>query len=120
MSETTKANNTDQTLSVMGWLITFDIIIGWVLNMIFNSTFFGMIGFILCLSDREVLKRYKDMKISVWRCLLPPTYLYKRAKLMNDSMTKFYINLVFYILSSILAILAIYVLSTWSPDIVVM
>jgi len=90
-----------QTTGIMGWLITFDMIIAAILNTITGSTIFNIIGIALCVGDREMLKKYKGIKISFLRCILPPTYLYKRAILLKEPMTKFYISLALYIMAAL-------------------
>ena len=103
---------TEKVIGFGGWLIPFDIVIGTILNTIFGTTFFNIIGIIFCFSDNEILKRFKGVKISFWRCLLPPTYLYKRAILLKEPMTKFQIGLVFYILATFM--LGLFFLATVS------
>ncbi len=105
MSEKTQVNNINKTNDVMGWLITFDVVIAGIFSAIFPLGRFDFVGFVLCLADKINLKKQKNIDISIWRCFLTPTYLYKRAKLMNEPMTKFYINLVLYIVLSLLVVI---------------
>jgi len=78
-----------KTESTLSWIIPFDTIIAGVLNTIFATTIFGVIGMGLCFADRQGLKK-RGIEISGWRCLLAPTYLYKRAILLKEPMTKFW------------------------------
>ena len=94
MSNVSKTKKQEQSVNnVMGWIITLEPII------------LAMLGFwvmlprlpydaILCFADRESLKRqaiWKKGKIAWGWCLLAPVYLYKRTKLLNESMLKFWL-----------------------------
>lgn len=83
---------TEQTTNVMGWLVTLDRIFVGLANTIFPKGG-DFVGIGLCFADREYLRRNLNVNINWVRCLLTPTYVYKRCKLLGEPMTKFYINL---------------------------
>lgn len=100
----------NQNIIGTGWMLTFDAVIVFILNNLMIALFgnargTSLFSIILCMIDRAFLKTYKDINISIWRCLLTPVYLYKRCQELHEPMTKFYINLVLWIVSIIIQIL---------------
>ncbi len=98
-------NNAAKSNSVIGWLAAFGYIIGYVL-LLFIGQAATWISVILCVVDRQTLKTY-GKHIALGWCLLPPVYMYKRAKVLNDGFTKFWVNLITAIIFIILAVYAV-------------
>jgi len=86
----------------MGWLIAFSILGDFALTLARQASgsekTAAYVGFFLCLADRYRLKKSRNIDISFARCLLPPTYLYKRAGVLNEGKTKFYVLMCLYVL----------------------
>lgn len=93
--------------NIMGWAIAFSIPIQAILYRIFGSLPFDII-FSIC--DRSLLKKqdiWKKGPIAWGWCLISPVYLYKRTKLLNDTMTKFWIHTILYTISCLVSILTL-------------
>ena len=82
----TNKNNQTEMTQFIGWLIALYPIISLIINT------FIPIDIIFCFWDRERLRKqsvWKHKQIAWGWCLLSPVYLYKRTKLLNESMLKF-------------------------------
>lgn len=99
----TVVNNT------VAWLLAFAPLLGFFLQLIvanlFNTNFSGLwkippfITLSLSLWDFFIVKKAGHMKKMTWHILITPCYLYKRAKLLKQSLLYF----IFWIFSFILA-----------------
>ncbi len=82
----TDKNNQTEMTQFIGWVIALDPIISLIINT------FIPIDILFCFWDRERLRKqniWKHKQIAWGWCLLSPVYLYKRTKLLNESMLKF-------------------------------
>lgn len=80
---------------VSGWMIALLPVIGVIIGCFVDlSSVRGSFDVAFCMADRESLKRqevWKRGKIAWGWCLLSPVYLYKRTKLLKESMLKFWL-----------------------------
>lgn len=93
-----------------GWLIALLPTIIWIVE-IFIKVPTAPCDIILCMLDRESLKKqeiWKRGQIAWGWCLLSPVYLYKRTKLLKESMIKFWILIAQYCLMVAMIMLAIF------------
>lgn len=93
-----------------GWLIALLPTIIWIVE-IFIKVPTAPYDFILCMLDRESLKKqeiWKRGQIAWGWCLLSLVYLYKRTKLLKESMIKFWILIAQYCLMVAMIMLAIF------------
>lgn len=101
-----------QKLEILGWIIAFDEpIVCFFFDSfpqlkqygVFGVTFW-VVSLFLCFWDRQLLKTqdtwFKN-KIAWGWCLLPPVYLYKRAKVLKESLSKFWICFILCVFSTI-------------------
>ena len=73
-----------------GWEVALFPIV-WIILSIFASIWVAnFLYFLLCFNDNVYLGKGK-LKIAWGWCLLPPVYLYKRAKLLKESLLKFWL-----------------------------
>lgn len=101
--------------AITGWLIALSGIIGVVIGTILEAFLSHSVNIpfdiIFCITDRESLKKqsvWEKGKIAWGWCLLSPVYLYKRTKLLNESMLKFWILMAQFFISIVL--IAAYIL----------
>lgn len=113
---THKTKQIEQKHEVLGWLIALQTVIGGFLQSMFPQfmsitavIWFNTIFFVfLCFWDRNLLKTqdsWEKNKIAWGWCLFSPVYLYKRARVLKESLLKFWICLVSFIFSMIYAMI---------------
>lgn len=96
---------------IAGWLIALLPIIVWIIQIFIELPSTLPIDAIACGVDRESLKKqeiWKRGQIAWGWCLLSPVYLYKRTKLLKESMIKFWILIAQYCLMVAMIMLAIF------------
>ncbi len=94
-----------------GWLIALLPIIVWIVQIFIELPTTVPYDAIACTVDRENLKKqevWKHGKIAWGWCLLSPVYMYKRTKLLKESMVKFWILIAQYCLMVATLMLAIF------------
>jgi len=47
-------------------------------------------------------------KVSLWWCLIPPVYLYKRAKLLDEDLTKCWVSIIVLVIAILVILLAVF------------
>ena len=84
-------NNKKNEIKInLGWLIALFPVV-WIILSIFDSIWVAnFLYFLLCFCDDVELEKGK-IRIAWGWCLLPPVYLYKRAKLLKESLLKFWL-----------------------------
>lgn len=111
MNNINKTKKQEQDFNkLIGWLITLLPTISVIAQYLITLPKLPYVV-ILCICDRESLKRqdvWKNGKIAWGWCLFSPVYLYKRARLLKESLLKFWLNLLqFCILFAYIAIYAL-------------
>lgn len=103
MSEPT-ANNLAKLNTVIGWVTALCYVIGYI-----GIVLIGQIGSVLslaiCVADRETLKG-QNKRIAWGWVLIPPVYMYKRAKVLNEGLAKFWVNLITMVIFLVLVVYA--------------
>lgn len=115
---TNKNKQIEQKQEVLGWLIALQTVIDGFLESLFPQfmslsvvIWFSIILFILlCFWDRNLLKKqdnWKKNKIAWGWCLFSPVYLYKRARLLKESLLKFWVCIISGVLSMIYGMITV-------------
>ena len=120
MKTKSKKQEVKEINSMMGWIIALSplwyIIVIRISQLTWHSNVLKYIpiDIILCIIDRELLKKqdvWKKGKIAWGWCLLSPVYLYKRTKLLKENMLKFWIYFIPYIFAFIIGFVSSFYLS---------